>query len=71
MLKFTSVSASVRAITDITLTATTIHIRIGITVHTIGMAGIAITAIVIPTITGASLIRNSHTGLARNYFEPA
>ena len=76
MLKFTSVSDSDRAITDITLGTT---IRTGITRdliiigRTTGMAGIVIIAIiiVIPIITGASLIRNSHTGLARSYFEPA
>jgi hypothetical protein len=81
MLKFTSVSGSVRAITaDITLTATII--RTGITIDliivpitglTTGVAGTAIiaTIIVIPIITGASFDRNSHTGLARNCFEPA
>jgi hypothetical protein len=80
MLKFTSVSGSAQAITDITLTV--IIIRTGITPdltigpitgRTTGMAGIVIIAIiiVIPIITGASLIRNSHTGLARSYFEPA
>jgi hypothetical protein len=79
MLKFTSVSGSVRAITDITLTGTII--RTGITLDLIidpitgrtGTAGIVIIAIiiVIPIIIGASLIRNSHTGLARSYFEPA
>jgi hypothetical protein len=72
MLKFTSVSVSAQAITDITLTV--IIIRTGITPdltigpitgRTTGMAGIVIIAIiiVIPTITGASLIRNSHTGI--------
>jgi hypothetical protein len=80
MLKFTSVSVSAQAITDITLTV--IIIRTGITPdltigpitgRTTGMAGIVIIAIiiVIPIIIGASLIRNSHTGLARSYFEPA
>jgi hypothetical protein len=80
MLKFTSVSGSVRAITDITLTGTII--RTGITLdlimgpitgRTTGTAAIAIIAIiiVIPIITGASFDRNSHTGLARSYFEPA
>ena len=60
MLKFTSVSGSVRAITDIILTGTII--RIGITLdlitgRTTGTAGIVIIAIiiVIPIITGASL----------------
>ena len=65
MLKFTSVSGSVRAITDIILTGTII--RTGITLdliidpitgRTTGTAGIVIIAIiiVIPIITGASLI---------------
>ena len=66
MLKFTSVSGSVRAITDITLMVTIIRTDIidliidPITVR-IGTAGIAIiaTIIVIPTITGTSL-----TGIA-------
>ena len=60
MLKFTSVSGSVRAITDITLTATLIRTRITpdsiidpITARTIGTAGIGIIAIIIPIITGA------------------
>ena len=62
MLKFTSVSGSVRAITDITLTGTII--RTGITLdliidpitgRTTGTAGIVI-AIIIVIITGASLI---------------
>jgi hypothetical protein len=67
MLKFTSVSGSVRATTDITLTVTII--RIGITRDLIidpitgrtTTAGIVIIAIiiVIPIITGASL-----TGIA-------
>jgi hypothetical protein len=68
MLKFTSVSGWVRAITDITLTGTII--RTGITLGLImdpitgrptGTAGIVIIAIiiVIPIITGASL-----TGIA-------
>ena len=70
MLKFTSVSALARAITDITLTVTII--RTGITIdHIIGTVGIVIIGITIVIITGASLIRNSHTGLARSYFEPA
>jgi len=63
MLKFTSVSGSVRAITDITLTGTII--RTGITLdliidpitgRTTGTAGIVIIAIIIVIITGASLI---------------
>jgi hypothetical protein len=64
MLKFTSVSGSALAITDITLTGTLI--RTGITLHliidpitgrTTGTVGIVIIAIitVIPIITGASL----------------
>lgn len=62
MLKFTSVSGSVRAITDIILTGTII--RTGITLDLITgriTAGIVIIAIttVIPIITGASL-----TGIA-------
>lgn len=68
MLKFTSVSGSVQAITDITLTGTII--RTGITLDLImdpitgritGTAGIVIIAIiiVIPIITGDSL-----TGIA-------
>ena len=80
MLKFTSVSGSVRAITDIILTGTII--RTGITLdliidpitgRTTGAAGIVIiaTITVIPIITGASFDRNSHTGLARNNLEPA
>ena len=78
MLMFTSVSGSVPAITDITLTVTTI--RTGITIdliigpiiaRTIGTAGTVTTGIVIPTITGARLIWNGHTGLARCYFGPA
>jgi len=63
MLKFTSVSGSVRAITDIILTGTII--RTGITLdliidpitgRTTGTAGIVIIAIIIVIITGASLI---------------
>ena len=80
MLKFTSVSGSVRVITDIILTGTII--RTGITLdlimdpitgRTTATAGIVIIAIItaIPIITGASFDRNSHTGLARSYFEPA
>lgn len=69
MLKFTSVSGSVRAITaDITLTVTIIRtdliidlIIVPITDRTIGTAGIVIIATItgIPIITGASL-----TGIA-------
>jgi hypothetical protein len=63
MLKFTSVSDSVRAITDITLTVTIIRTAITqdlITVRT-GTAGIVIIATIIVTriITGTSL-----TGIA-------
>jgi len=79
MLKFTSVSVSARAITDIILTDTIIRTGITpdliidpITGRTIGMAAIVITAIiiVIPIVTGTSL-----TGIATpgwlDYFEPA
>ena len=78
MLKFTSVSGSVRAITDITLTGTLIRTGITpdliidpITGHTTGTAAIVITAIiVILIVTGTSL-----TGIATpgwlDYFEPA
>lgn len=67
MLKFTSVSGSVRAITDTTLTGTIIRtgITLGLIIDPItgrtGTAGIVIIAItiVIPIITGASL-----TGIA-------
>jgi len=59
MLKFTSVSGSVRLIADIILTGTII--RTGITLdlitgRTTGTAGIVIIAIIIVIITGASLI---------------
>jgi hypothetical protein len=69
MLKFTSVSGSVRAFTDIILTVTIIRTDIidPITVRTIGTAGIVIIATGTP-ITGTNLIRNSHTGLARTDF---
>jgi hypothetical protein len=80
MLKFTSVSDSVLAITeDITLTGTLIRTGITrdliidpITGRTTGTAAIVITAIiiVIPIVTGTSL-----TGIATpgwlDYFEPA
>ncbi len=63
MLKFTSVSGSVRAITDIILTGTIIRTGITpdliidpITGRTTGTAGIVIIAIIIVIITGASLI---------------
>ena len=68
MLKFTSVSGSARAITDITLTGTLIRTGITpdliidpITGHTTDTAAIVITAIiiVIPIVTGTSL-----TGIA-------
>ena len=68
MLKFTSVSCSVRVITDIILTGTIIRTGITpdliidpITGRTTGMAAIVIIAIIIvtPIITGASL-----TGIA-------
>ena len=80
MLKFTSVSGSVRAITDITLTGTIIRTRITrdliidpITGRTTGTAAIVITATTIVTliVSGTSLTGNSHTRLARNDFEPA
>jgi hypothetical protein len=67
MLKFTSVSGSARAITDITLTVTIIRtgiptdliIMVAITGRTIGPVGIVIIVIttVILTITGTSLTR--------------
>ena len=76
MLKFTSVSGSVRAITDIihlgTIIRTGITQDLIITGHTTGTAGIVIIAIiiVIPIVTGTSL-----TGIATpgwlEYFEPA
>jgi len=78
MLKLTSVSGSVRAITDIILTGTIT--RTGITLdliidpitgRTTGTEGIVIIAIIIPIITGASLTGIATTGLARSYFEPA
>ena len=59
MLKFSSVSGSVRATTDIIRTVTIIHTDITldlITARIIGTADIVITDIVIPIITGASLI---------------
>jgi hypothetical protein len=68
MLKFTSVSGSVRAITDITLTGTIIRTRITrdliidpITGRTTGTEGIVIIAIIIvtPIITGTNV-----TGIA-------
>src|SRR6476620_10822008 len=71
MLKFTSVSGSVRAITDITLTGTLIRTGITpdliidpITGHTTGTAAIVITAIiiVIPIVTGTSLTRIATLG---------
>jgi hypothetical protein len=63
MLKFTSVSGSVRAFTDIILTVIIIRtgitrdlIIVPITARTIDTAGVVIIAIIIPTITGTSLI---------------
>jgi hypothetical protein len=53
MLKFTSVSGSVRAITDIIRTGITLDL---ITGRTTGTAGIVIIAIIIVIINGASLI---------------
>ena len=77
MLKFTSVSDLVRAITEITLTVTII--RTGITIdligpitgRIIGTAGIVITATIIVIIIGTSLTGIATPGLARSYFEPA
>jgi len=59
MLKFTSVSGSVRDITDIIPTVTILRTGIMpdlIIARTIGTADIVITDIIIPIITGASLI---------------
>src|SRR6266704_5965655 len=63
MLKLTSVSGSVRAITDIILMGTITHTGITldliidpITGRTTGTVGIVIIAIIIVIITGASLI---------------
>jgi hypothetical protein len=76
MLKFTSVSASVPVIMDITRiatiirTGTTDHIIARTTGRTTGTAGIVITAIITPIITGTKVDRSSHTGLARA-IEPA
>ena len=63
MLKFTSISGSVRDITDITLTVPIILTAIitaliidRVTVRTTGTEGIVIIAIIIPILTGASLI---------------
>ena len=59
MLMFTSVSGSVRAITDIIPTVTILRTGIMpdlIIARTIGTADIVITDIIIPIITGASLI---------------
>ena len=56
MLKFTSVSGSVRVITDIILTGITLDLIIDpITGRTTGTAGIVIAIIIVIT-TGASLI---------------
>jgi len=74
MLKFTSVSGSAQGITATTLTVTTIRTGIIIDLITgriIRTADTAITGITIPIIIDADLIRNSHTGLVRRYFEPA
>jgi len=59
MLKSTSVSGSVRATTDIIPTVSILRTGITpdlITTRTIGTADIIISAIIIPVITGASLI---------------
>ena len=80
MLKFTSVSGSGRAITDIIRTVIIIRtdlttgpiITVPITGPTMGTVDIVIIAtIIILIITGANLIGISHTWLARSYFEPA
>jgi hypothetical protein len=79
MLKFTSVSGSVRAITeDIILMGTIIRTDIiGLIIDPItgriGTAGIVIiaTITVIPIITGASLTGIATPGWLENYFEPA
>ena len=75
MLKFTSVSGSVLAITDITLTGTIIRIGITLDLITDPITGLttgtaAIVIIVIP-ITGTSLTGIATPGLARRHFEPA
>jgi hypothetical protein len=71
MLKFTSVSVSVRAITDITLTGTIIRTHTTpdliidpITDRTTGTAATVITAIIIgiPIATGTSLTRIATPG---------
>jgi hypothetical protein len=59
MLRFTSVSGSLRAITDITLTVTIIRTGITITDRTTGTADIVIIGTIITVITGISL-----TGIA-------
>ena len=79
MLKFTSVSDSVRVITDITPTVTIIRTDIidliidPITVRTTGMAGIVIIATIIGIriITGTSLIGIATPGWLGIYFVPA
>ena len=65
MLKFTSVSVSVRAITDITLTVTIIRTDIiDLIIDPIGTAGIVIIAIIIVIliVTGTSLTRIATPG---------
>ena len=76
MLKFPSVSGSVRDFTDLTPTVIIIRITPGriidlIIARTIGTGDIVIIAIIIPIITGASLIGIATPGLARNTSEPA
>ena len=72
MLKFTSISGSVRDITDITLTVPIILTAIitaliidRVTVRTTGTEGIVIIAIIIPILTGASLIGIATPGWLR------
>ena len=79
MLKFTSVSDSVRVITDITPPVTIIRTDIidliidPITVRTTGMAGIVIIATIIGIriITGTSLTGIATPGWLGIYFVPA
>ena len=71
MLKFTSVSGSVRAITDITTTRTGITRDLTIIGRTTGMADIVIIAVIIVIlITGTSLTGIATTGWLEA-FEPA
>jgi hypothetical protein len=77
MLKFTSVSGSVRAFTDIIHMVIIIrtHITLDliidlITARTIGTADIA-TTIIIPIITGARVLTGIATQAGSKLFEPA